>query len=181
MNTLLLADWCPGQKLLPLAVFGAFAAGAWWLLDLLATAKPRVEERLDEFKNPRSGAATKTRARPRNRPAMTKMLAAASPRSPGRLQPKSEAEASKLKSKLYYGRLPRRIAVSIFLGLKCVCLVAGLVVGGGAVLFTSGVNQKSLITVAIAGVLFYLPGIVLWFLAISARKASFWACPTRST
>ena len=54
MNTLILADAISWNALLPLAVFGAVAAGAWWLLDMMAASRPRAEERLDEFKNPQN-------------------------------------------------------------------------------------------------------------------------------
>ena len=40
------------EALLPLALFGTFAAVAWWVLELVATGKPRALERLDELKNP---------------------------------------------------------------------------------------------------------------------------------
>ena len=41
------------ETLLPLALFGTFAALAWWGLDLIAAGKSRTAERLDELKNPR--------------------------------------------------------------------------------------------------------------------------------
>ena len=44
-------------SLLPIAVFGAFAAGAWWMMDMLSSRKPRVEERLDVLKDPRKAGA----------------------------------------------------------------------------------------------------------------------------
>ena len=35
------------------AVFVAFTAGAWWLLDLVASRRTRAVERLSELKDPR--------------------------------------------------------------------------------------------------------------------------------
>ena len=36
------------SKLIPFAVFGLFAAGAWLVLEMLASRKPRAQERLDD-------------------------------------------------------------------------------------------------------------------------------------
>ena len=47
-------------QLVPFAIFGMFAVGAWMILELLAAHQPRAEERLEELRNPakrRSGAA----------------------------------------------------------------------------------------------------------------------------
>ena len=41
------------KALMPFALFGVFAAVAWWMLERMAAGKPRVEERLDELKDPR--------------------------------------------------------------------------------------------------------------------------------
>ena len=41
------------EGLLPLALFGTFAALAWWGLDLMTTGKPRAMERLEELADPR--------------------------------------------------------------------------------------------------------------------------------
>ena len=42
------------ETLVPLAMFGAFAALAWWVLERMAAGKPRAVERLDELKSPHS-------------------------------------------------------------------------------------------------------------------------------
>jgi hypothetical protein len=42
----------PISKLLPFAIFGLFAIGAWFVLETLAARKPRAQERLDELRNP---------------------------------------------------------------------------------------------------------------------------------
>lgn len=177
----LLADLVSWDKLMPIAVFGAFAAATWWLLDVLATPKPRAEERLDEFKNPRKrrneeNSPTKKSA------AMTKVLAAASPTLARPLQPKNAVEVGKLKSKLSQAGFRNESTVSVFLGLKIAALLVGVVLGGGTVMLISGVNQKSLInTVAVAGIMFYIPSLVLWYLGKLRKTAFSTACPMRST
>ncbi len=175
---LLLADLISWEKLLPLAVFGAIAAAAWWLLDMLATSKPRAEERLDEFKNPRARRREEDNSPTKKSATMTKMLAAASPTLAKPLQPKNEFEVSKLKGKLAQAGFRNESSVSIYLGLKFAALMAGVVLGGGTVMLASGINQKSLInTVAVAGVMFYLPGLVLWFLGKKRKDGIFLGLP----
>ena len=180
----LLADIVSWDKVMPFAVFGAFAAAAWWLLDMLATSKPRAEERLEEFKNPRARRRDGDDGPTKKSATMTKMLAAASPALAKPLQPKNEVEVGKLKNKLTQAGFRNETAVTVFLGLKFAMLLVGVVLGGGAVMLSSGVNQKSLInTVAVAGiVLFYLPGLVLWFPRQAAAETVFFSgYPTRST
>ena len=41
------------ESLLPLALFGTFAALAWWGLDFMTAGKPRAMERLEELADPR--------------------------------------------------------------------------------------------------------------------------------
>ncbi len=49
---ILLADLINFETLMPVAVFGMFAAVAWWTLNLIATRNGNVERRLDEFNDP---------------------------------------------------------------------------------------------------------------------------------
>ena len=49
---ILAASLISTDLLTKLAIFGAVAAGAWLLLELLAAGKPRAEQRLDEFRDP---------------------------------------------------------------------------------------------------------------------------------
>ena len=47
------------------AVFIAFAAGAWFVMDLMASRKTRALERLSELKDPRKRALEKAVHQPR--------------------------------------------------------------------------------------------------------------------
>ena len=52
MLELLAAQLISADLLTKLAIFGAVACAAWWLMELLSTGKPRAERRLDEFREP---------------------------------------------------------------------------------------------------------------------------------
>ncbi len=165
------------ETLLPLALFGMFAAAAWWVLELLAANKPRAVERLDELKNPRKrkteGAATL-----KKQDAVTRVLEKATPALAKPLQPKNEVEMSKLKLKLANAGFRSEAAGSMFLGLKFAGLLGGLFLGSGTILSIAGVSQKTLIgSVALSGLLFYLPDLVVGFLGSSRKKAIFLALP----
>ncbi len=174
---MILADLISFEDLLPFAIFGAFAALAWWVLEFVATGRSRAEERLDELKNPNvrrkgSGLAMK------KADTMTKMLEKASPALAKPLQPKDEAERGKLKIKLANAGFRGESAPSVFLGLKFAGLMGGLFLGAGTILGLAGVSQKTLLSsIAVAGLFFYLPDIVVGLLGRRRKQAIFLGLP----
>jgi tight adherence protein C len=172
------ADLIKFETLLPLALFGTFAAVAWWALELIAGGKPREVERLDQLKQPRSRQRQPDETLLKKTDTVTKMLEKATPALAKPLQPKDEMAMGKLKTKLANAGFRGEGAGSIFLGLKFAGLVAGLLMGGSVLLTISGVKQNSLITtVAIAGVCFYLPDLAVGLIGRSRKQAIFLALP----
>jgi tight adherence protein C len=166
------------KNLVPLALFGAFAALAWWVLDFMAAGKPRAMERLDELKEPRKRRSESIESALRKPDAVTKMLEKASPALSRPLQPKNEVELGRLRAKLSVAGFRGEAASSIFLGLKFSGLVAGLLLGGGTITALRGVDQRSLvISVALAGLLFYLPDILVAIMGSKRKQAIFLALP----
>lgn len=167
----------PFTSLVPLAIFGLFAVGAWFILEALGGRKPRAEERLDELKNPalrRRGDATTP---VKKAATMTKVLEKASPMAKP-LQPKTDLEASKIKSRLSQAGFRTEGATSIFLGMKFIGLIIGLVASGGTALLTSSFTQSALIyTVGVSAFLFYLPDIIVWLIAKHRKDAIFLGLP----
>jgi tight adherence protein C len=173
----ILADPLNFESLLPFALFGMFAALSWWALEMLANGKSRTVERLDELKNPRvrRGGDPTVAKKP---DAMTKMIEKATPALARPLEPKSDLERSRLKSKLSYAGFRSEAASSIFLSLKFALLLAGLTFGAGSVLAMYGFTQKSLfIGVGVAGAMFYLPDGVVWFAGRRRKEAVFLGLP----
>jgi tight adherence protein C len=159
-----------------LAIFGAVACGVWWLLEILAKGKPRAERRLEEFREPNArrsdGRATK------RSDGMTRLLQRATPAFSKPLQPKSEADVGKLKLKLGYAGFRGETSTSIYLGLKLIGFFLGFLIGGGMILWSKGWNMESgMWTVACAGIAFYLPDVVLWFLTKTRQDAIFFGLP----
>jgi tight adherence protein C len=166
------------ENLLPLALFGTFAALAWWALELVAAGKPRAVERLDQLKKPRTRRDKRQDIFLKKPDTVTKVLEKTTPALAKPLQPKSETELSRLKTKLANAGFRSEAAGSIFLGLKFVGLIGGLVLGGSTILTVSGIKQNSLIsTLVVAGLLFYLPDVVVALIAKSRKQAIFLGLP----
>lgn len=170
------------EQLLPFAIFGLFALGAWWVLDRVASGRSRAVERLDELKNPALRRRKETEEGGggvvKKADAMTRVLAKASPALAKPLQPKSEFEVNKLKMRMANAGFRSEAAPSIFLGFKGAGLLGGLMLGGVTLVTLSEINQKSLMTaLSFAGVLFYIPEIVLWFITKRRKEAIFLSLP----
>lgn len=162
---------------LPVAAFGAVAAFVWLTLDLFTKEKSRAEQRLAEMRDPR---LRRDRDEGRRGDAMTRVLERATPALARPLAPKTESEAGKLKSRLSAAGFRGEAATNVFLGLKFAGLIAGTLAGGGLALLTSGmdINQGTLFkTVISAGILFYLPDLVLAFMGSKRKEAIFLGLP----
>ncbi len=172
------ADLIKFETLLPLALFGTFAALAWWALELVAAGKPRELERLDQLKKPRTRRGESEEMLFKKADTVTKVLEKATPALAKPLQPKDEMALGRLKTRLANAGFRGEGAGSIFLGLKFVGLVAGLLLGGSAILAFNGVKQNSLIaTVAVAGLFFYLPDLAVALIGRRRKQAIFLALP----
>jgi tight adherence protein C len=162
------------SAILPFALFGAFAAGAWWIIETLSRRRPRAEERLAEIKNPgmRSGlTGGKSEA-------MSKLLESSSSKFAKPLKPKSAAEESKLKQRLAHAGFRREAAVNVFLAMKFILLIIGLFMGGGSMLAIYGFTRTTLFrSVIIAGLMFYVPDIIVWLVGRKRKEAIFLSLP----
>jgi tight adherence protein C len=164
------------EKVVPFAIFGLFAAVAFWALEYFAGRRNRADERLDELRNP-----SKRRdqlGKDKKQDAMSKMLEKATPVFSAPLKPKTEIETSKLKMKLSQAGFRGDASASVFLGLKFIGLMLGLFFGGGGMLFLQGANRDAMMyTVVIAAFFFYLPDAVLWMMGRSRRQQIFLTLP----
>ena len=162
-----------------LAIFIATAATAWWLLDLVARRKPRAEQRLEEIREPNSRRNDLLRDGKGNKGgAMARVLERAAPALSAPLQPKNEADVGKAREKLNMAGFRSEAAPQMYWSLKILGLAAGFLIGGGAVAFSRGVDLDTLTyTGIIAGISFYLPEVVLWFIIRSRQDNIFYGLP----
>jgi tight adherence protein C len=165
-------------KFLPFALFGAFAAATWLLLEFFSSRKPRAEQRLDEFRDPKLRRRHEQPIAGKKGDAVTKVLEKATPALAKPLQPKNEEAAGKLKKRLAHAGFRTEAAPTIFLGLKFACLLLGVFLGGGWLLLVSGIGQSGLFrSVMVAGAMFYLPDAILFMLVKRRKEAVFLALP----
>jgi tight adherence protein C len=166
------------ETLIPLAVFGMFAALAWWGLELMSAGKPRALERLNELRNPHARRQSQGESALKKVDPITKMLERATPALSKPLQPKTELELGKLRARLAYAGFRSEAAGTVFLGLKFFGLVIGLLISGGSLIAIDGMTQKSLMwTIVISGGMFFLPDLVVAFMGSSRRQAIFHGLP----
>lgn len=174
---MILADLLNFETLLPLAIFGMFAALAWWAMEFVATGKSRAMERLEELKNPREARNRRQLKAAKKSNKMAKVLEKASPLAKP-LQPKSEVELSRLKAKLTAAGFRGETAGSVFLGLKFIGLLTGFFLGSAVLMSMLGMTNKSLMwSVFVGGILFYLPEVAVQFLGSRRKQAVFLGLP----
>ena len=182
---LIFASLISMSLLTKLAIFGAVACGAWMMLDIFSTKKPRAETRLDDFRDPsrrRGDGRDGSRGVTKRADGMARLLEKASPRMARPLQPKTEEEVGKLRAKLNHAGFRTEAASSIFLGLKTACLLVGFLAGGGTLYFTKGATTEALMyTIGSAGVAFTSPNLCCGFSKNRGKTTSSSACPMRST
>lgn len=177
---MILAQLIDLSRYVPLAMFGTFAAMAWWLLELFAAGKPKAEQRLEQY------SVSKVRQRmressggpSRKSEVVARLLEKASQPLAKPLQPKTETEVGKLKMRLVHAGFRGETAPSIYLGAKIVGLLVGITLGGGGFVMAKGVTQDTLVSVVVtAGVLFYVPDLIIYGFKKKRREAIFLGLP----
>jgi len=162
------------SSLLPFAVFGAVAAGAWAVFNMFPSSDTRVSERLQELKDPRKrsgdieekatgiGSALKKAA-----PALSKALT-----------PKTGLEENKLRVMLANAGFSSPLASTFFLALKMSALLGGTILGGGIGLFWKGFTTEGLLAAGIGGGLgMFLPDLVVRLMGYARKGRIFLSLP----
>ncbi|MCI0704027.1 MAG: type II secretion system F family protein [Planctomycetia bacterium] len=164
------------DELTPIFVFVAIMAGTFWLLTVLSNRNSQAEERLERIGRPKSLVEIEmTQAESRGR---FKGLKDAFSNLGGVMEPQSELEKNSLKIKLANAGFRSENAAQVYLGIRVVCLVAFLLPALFFFLLKDGFTTKSIEwTVALAGLGFYLPQIVLWHLRTTRQKEIFLTLP----
>ncbi len=172
--------------LLPILAFALFGSAAWLLMDILSSRSSAAEQRLDEFRDPnirrrKDADVTKKGLTTGN---LTRVLEMASPALSKPLQPKNENEVGKLKLRLAHAGFRSEAAPSLFLSLKFAMLIGGLILGGGSVILIAHLNGAPILghknlfkCIFIAGVLFYLPELILMWMTKRRKEQIFLGLP----
>jgi len=172
-----IAEYWNSPIVIQLAAFGGVAVASWWLLEMFTSRKPRAEQRLDEYREPNSRKSDLL-IDSKSPGAMSKVLGAAAPTLSKPMQSKSEEDVSKIRHKLNQAGFRTETAITTYWSMKTLGLCIGFVLAGGALLFTRGFSMDTLMyTVLIAGIMFYIPEIILWLITKSRKDNIFFGLP----
>ena len=163
--------------LLPFALFAAFAIGAWVVFDMFFNKRSRTDELLDRLRNPNAPGADKKEGG-FSKDGITKMLEKASPALSKPFQPKNEKEAGMLTERLTTAGFRSEHAVKVYLTLKTICCLIGLMMGGGIALILGGFTLGSLLKAGVAVLIgFFIPDMILMFLGKGRKQKIFLGLP----
>jgi tight adherence protein C len=102
----------------------------------------------------------------------------ASPALAKHLEPKNEAEKSKLAQRLSEAGFRSETAPAVFLAIKVIVALLGVFIAGGATALISGFNQSILLRAVLGGgIAFFIPGMGLDYLRSSRKKQITLALP----
>lgn len=165
---------------LPFAVFGAIAIGAWAVTDSLFNRKSKSEERLNLIKQRPGADKTEDQTKDGGRKAdgIKRLLAKASPALGDVLKPTKPNEVGKQKQKLDEAGFRGEQAALMFNTLKMIMAIIGFVVGGGAALTLNGMSISTLTyTLISTGIFLFLPELVLSLIAKGRKQKVFLGLP----
>ena len=155
--------------LISLSVLLAVGSLAWFALDFLnKDDRSAAEDRLDIMNSSmRKGSESKES----KKEMLARVMEQASPNIAKHLQPKTEAEIGKLKSRLAEAGFRTEGASGVFLTIKVLVAASGLVMAGGLTVLTMGLSSAVLLRAVLGGgIAFFLPELVLDFMRSSRKK-----------
>ena len=155
--------------LISLSVLLAVGSLAWFALDFLnKDDRSAAEDRLDIMNSSmRKGSESKES----KKAMLARVMEQASPNIAKHLQPKTEVEIGKLKSRLAEAGFRTEGASGVFLTIKVLVAASGLVMAGGLTVLTMGLSSAVLLRAVLGGgIAFFLPELVLDFMRSSRKK-----------
>jgi tight adherence protein C len=163
------------QELIPLLVFGGLVAGIFSILSLISNRNSRAQERLERISRPASLAEIEDPKLKKERfqGVMETAKALSAP-----LMPQTELEQSELKIRLANAGFRSDSAVAVYLGLRLATLLLFTLVSVAIFLPKYGISYQGLRPIVVcAGVGFYLPSLILWFLRKKRQDEIFLSLP----
>lgn len=163
------------KELIPLVVMVAIIAGVFGVLSALSNRNSKAQERLERYSRPQSLAEIEDPKLKKDRfgGLLETAKSLAQP-----LMPQSELEASELKMKLAHAGFRSESAVAVYLGIRFASFLLFTAIGCVIFLPRYGLTlEGAQPLIAFAGVGFYLPTIVLWFIRTKRQEEIFLTLP----
>ena len=165
------------SDVVPLFVFGAFVAGVWAVLSAISQRNSRAHERLARLTRPASLAEIEdpksVTKHERFQGVMETAKALSKP-----LMPQSELETNRLKVRLANAGFRSDGAVAVYLGLRFASFIGFLLLSLAIFLPRDGFTWAAgKYIILFAGIGFYLPNIILWWLRRKRQQEIFLTLP----
>ena len=165
------------QELIPVFVFGGVVLGIWCVLNIISERNRRAQERLLRHGRPASHADigdSRLTKKPERFQAVAEMAKAiAQP-----VMPQTELETSALRVRLANAGFRSEGAPAIYSGLRVACLGLFILAALGIFLPRSDTAVRKAIAIGgAAGLGFYFPNILLWWLRRRRQQAIFLTLP----
>jgi tight adherence protein C len=162
-------------EVVPILVFAGIVLGIWSVLSMISQRNSKAAERLSRISRPQSLSDLedpKNAKKDRFQGVMDTAKAFSRP-----LMPKTELEQNQLKIKLANAGFRSDSAVPIFLGIRVISLITGLI-GAAAVWYVFKFTTMGLFLIAFELARgFYLPVIGLWWLRKKRQEEIFLTLP----
>lgn len=160
--------------IVPYAIFGAIVATIWFLYSLTGNKEGRMAERLEDLLDP----SRRSREDGGKSDSVGGMLNKAAPTLSKALKPKTDLEESALKIRLANAGFNSPNAPQMFLAIKFISMLSGLMVGTTYGFLQWGLEMESWMSLAVgAGAGFYLPELVLGYMRMTRQQAIFLTMP----
>jgi tight adherence protein C len=171
-----LAAFIGVEEIIPLLVFAGMVLAIWSVLSMISKRNSRANERLARISRPASLAEIEDPRVTKKERFQGVMDAAKAVSAP--LMPQTELEQSQLKIKLANAGFRSESAVSVYLGLRIVCLALFTLTAAAIFVPKYGLTLSALKWVGGgAGIGFYLPTVVLWWLRRKRQQEIFLTLP----
>jgi tight adherence protein C len=149
------------DTLTPYGVFLAFTVGAWAVMSLFANRPVTAEDRLKRVLNPTAKRADPNLMARRHDKIQARVADAANKLGQS-LRPNNEAQLGAVRLELLNAGFRGENAVAVYYGLKLFSLLLGVAIAAPLLVSRYGFNQSSAVySVLVAGLGFYIPGLVL--------------------
>jgi tight adherence protein C len=162
--------------IVPLLVFAGFVAAVWGVLSMISQRNSKASERLARISRPASLAEIEDPTRAQKARFQSVMDAAKAFSKP--LMPQTELEQNQLKVRLANAGFRSDSAVAVYLGLRFSSFVGFLLLSLVVFLPREGFTLAAgKFIIIFAGIGFYLPNIILWWLRRKRQQEIFLTLP----
>jgi tight adherence protein C len=163
------------DDLLPVVVFIGIVAGVFWLMTLISNRNSMAESRLDRIGRPKSLADLDAAMSGPKFGGLKDAFGQLGAKMEGQ---QTELERNSLKVRLANAGFRSEGAAAVYQGARLVCLLGGVLMGGGIVLVSGSFTMKGLAWALVPAIIgFYFPVVALWFLRTTRQKEIFLTLP----